>query len=283
MDTLKTTIHSYFFDTRNTEEKVAYSELAAKLNETNGKCFETWGGNGSHFDRRFIGGLDIELDTSSLFNNQWNTAPIEGVSDKGIRVFDWAQDYPINFDERIKRGHYLVITDEMREIRRNTLKCRYCGKMEPAAKGYVFCPHCRGSEYLKEEDLHLTRMMPVDDDSDCPKLSEAERAHLVPLWKEDQITGNSARGKSRMAKARQQVADYYSESIRKAEFKRDVATWCLDHGMMPDIAIAYDHTGRVCFGWSKPVDAATLSQLLNVVSELPWSYDIKCSDGRTLS
>lgn len=281
MTTIRTKLVGYFFDTRNEAEREAYKALAASLKAQGLVCFETWGG--SHYDARWKNGVDVDLEVEHLFDNQWNTAPSEETSDKGYRVFDWAQDYPINFDPRIKRGHYLIITDEMREARRNTLKCRYCGKQEPAQKGYVFCPHCRGSEHLKEADLYLTRMMRVDDKSSPAPLSDAERAHLVPLWRDDQISGNSARGKARMAKARASVKEQFDSAIRKAEFKRDVATWCLDNGLMPDIAIAYDHTGRVCFGWNKPVDDETLARLLDIVSELPWSYDIKTADGRTLS
>lgn len=277
---MKTIIHSYYFDTRNASENAAYIELAERLKNTNGECFETWGGNGSHHHADWDG-KEIELDTSSLFNNQWNTAP-GSLSDKGYRVFDWAQDYPINFDKRIKRGHYLDITPEMREVRRNTVKCRYCGKMEPAAKGYVFCPHCRASEYLKKADLHLTRMKAIDDNSDCAPLTDAEAANLIPLWEADQLTGNSERGKARMAKARQQVEARYKEKLAAIEADRTIGNWCLDHGFLPEIAIYYGHTGRVTFGWNKPIDAEQLSRMLACVSECPFPYEIKCADGKTI-
>jgi len=274
---MKTKIYSYYFDTHNADENAAYNELCTRLRKTNGKCFETHGGN-SHYNAAWKDGVDVELDTSFLVDNQWN-------ADVG-RVFDWAQDSRYVFSSHspyIKRGHYLVITDEMREIRRNTLKCRYCGKMEPAQKGYVFCPHCRANEYLKEKDLFLTRMMRVDDKSDCPPLTDAEKAYLLPLWQADQLTGNSERGKARMAKAREGVASRYAKVVKEAEEERTLATWCLDNGFLPDVAIWYSHTQRAGFGWSKPVDADTLSKLLDVISEAPFAYDIKCADGRTLS
>lgn len=280
---MQTIIHSYHFDVRNAADKAAYKDLCAKLKAQKLKRFCTWG-NGSHY-MPDIDGRTITLETESLFDNQWNTAPIDGVSESGLRVFDWAEDYPINFNKSIKRGHYLEQTAEMREVRRNTCKCGYCGKQEPAAKGYVFCPHCLDSEYLKESDLRLTRMVPVRD-TNKPRapLTEAEKAHLLPLYRDAQINGSTARGKARIAKKRADVQREYQQTIAQAAEKRDAATWIMDNapGLLENW-IYYTHTGRHCFGWRKPLDECLLSDLLEKVSEFPFSYDIKCADGRTLS
>jgi len=282
MQNLKTTIHSYYFDTRNPEEKAAYLALAKELKARGSECFETWGGNG-HYNYKFKNGLDIELETSSLFENQWNTAPIPDISDSGLRVFDWAQDYPIDFSKSIKRGHYLELTDEMREIRRNVHKCGYCGKQEPAQKGYVFCPHCIGSSYLKSSDLPLLRMMPVEFKGNRAPLTEAEKAHLLPIYKEAQLHGNTERDKKRIADDRANLTKKRDKAIYIAETEFTGFSWLMDHGIKTDNCIYYSHTDRFCFGWRNPVDAEFLSELLDVVSEFPFAYDIKTQDGRTLS
>jgi hypothetical protein len=281
---MKTVIHSYNFDIRTKDGAAAYAELRDKLTALGLRCFESHG-NGSHY-MPDVDGREIELETKHLFDNQWNTAPIPGVTEKGLRVFDWALDAISNIGapRGIKRGHWLEQTAEMREIRRNTVKCGYCGRQEPAQKGYVFCPHCLDSEYLAENDLHLTRMLPIDDTRDRAPLTEPERAHLLPLYRDAQLHGVTERGKARIAAARARVESDYKKTIASAEEKRRAATWILDRfPALIDNWLFYEHTGRHCFGWRKPLAGETLSALLDAVSEFPFSYEIKCADGRTLS
>lgn len=284
-NTIKTVLTSYYFNTADKAEKEAYQRLRDELLARGSECFCAWGGTGSHdLGRKFSSGVDVELETDFLFPNQWNTRPI-GDSKSGLRVFDWAEDYPINFDKRIKRGHYLAITDEIREIRQNTYKCGYCGAIEPVAKGYVFCPHCIGSEYLKARELHLTRMVSiVDTDKPRAPLTEAEKAHLLPIYKDAQLHGNTERDKKRIAQARERIEKDYRETIEKATIEHDGLVWLMDHGIRPNNAIYYSHTGRWCFGWrDEGLDSDLVGELLDVISEFPFPYDIKCADGRTLS
>jgi hypothetical protein len=172
----------------------------------------------------------------------------------------------------------------MREIRRNTNGCGYCGKQEPAAKGNVFCPHCIGSEYLKSNELHLLRMRPVNETGDRAKLTPAEHAHLLPIYKDAQLHGNTERDKKRIAKARADVLADYEKTTRNAKTERDGFIWCMDHGIKTDNLIFYNHTGRFCFGWrGDGVDKELESQILDAISGFPFAYDIKTADGRTLS
>jgi hypothetical protein len=111
---METTITSYYFNTSHPEEATAYKGLVARLRETNGKCFNSWSPF-SHYEPDWVEGAPVILETDNLFENQWNTAP-DGVAG-GWRVFDWAQD--CMRDKKIKRGHYLTITREMVEARKN--------------------------------------------------------------------------------------------------------------------------------------------------------------------
>lgn len=283
METIKTTIHAYRYDTRNPEELAAWKELARRLRAQGLTVFESWGGKGHYDFVKPIDGETVELDISDLFDNQWNTKPI-GESANGLRVFDWAQDYPIDFDKRIKRGHYLVQTAAMSEVRRNTYKCGYCGAQEPAQKGYVFCPHCIGSPYLEKKDLHLTRMAPVcDTNKPRAALTTAELAHLLPIYKEAQTRGNTERDKARIAKARADVVAECEKKVRNATTKRDGFLWLMDKGLKTDNVIFYEHSGVFSFGWRKPVCAEVVADILEVISEFDYPCEIKCDDGRTLT
>lgn len=277
MQPITTVYHSYLFDTRNPTDQTAYNDLKANLKGQGLTCFDTWGGS-KHYNPK-LDGVVLTLETAFLFENQWNTAPIEGFSETGIRVMDWAQDYPVDFDKHIKKGYYLDQTEAMREVRRNTVKCGYCGKNEPAQKGYVFCPHCLDSEYLKESELKLTRMMPIDDRSDRQELSQAERDHLLPSYRSAQLHGSTERGTARLAKQRQDIERKYQTETVNAKAERDGLIWLLDRGIKIDNVIYYNHKGMFSFGWRSPVSEGFKSELLDVLSEFPFEYEIKTADG----
>lgn len=272
---MKTTLHTFHFDIRDPEDKAAWCELRKKLAD-GPRCFGPVSSD-VYSPFKELDGQVVELETKCLFDNQWNTDT--------QRIFDFALEY-LQYNPHLKRGHYLDQTDEMREIRRNTNRCRYCNKQEPAAVGNVFCPHCIDSEYLKESDLHLTRLRAVDDDGEQPPLSEAEAAHLLPLYRAAQTHGSTERGKARIHKLRVDIQNRHHKKTQNANTERDGYMWLIDNGLgqlAANNVIFYDHTGRFGFGWRKPLGAAELSVLLDQISEFGWPYDIKTEDGRELS
>lgn len=293
--TIQTVVHAYNLDTSKPDDAKAYAEMCDGLKgwphrmkslsmgrDDNGYYF----GFGSHHD-----GQTITLETDFLFENQWNTAP-EEEGKNGWRVFDWAEDalfYP-NGRENLttRRGYWIEQTPEMREVRRNTNTCGYCGKFQPAANGSVFCMACIDSPYLKASELHLTRLRPVDTPFNVnrPELTQAEKDHLIPLYKEAQTKGTTERGKVYAAKKRSDAAEKCERAIRNATTERDGFLWLLDHvgsGIVEN-CIYYSHTGKFSFGWrSKGVDKEVESAILDCISEFRFPYEIKCADGRTLS
>lgn len=280
MSNIKTVYRSYSYDTSKPNDAKAYADLKAKLKGQGRKVFKTHGGN-SHYQPA-MHGRELELETKHLFDNQWNTAC-------GKRVFDWAEDAifsPYNGRENLKdrRGHYLELTPEMSEVRRNTCACGYCGKQEPAAKGYVFCPHCLSSEYLDEKTLHLLRMLPVDESGinggKRAELTEAERAHLMPLFIDAQLHGTARRNKAKAEKERATALRRYEEAIEAATKRRDGEIWLLDHGLSTDNVIYYDHTGRFSFGWRKPLKGAELEAWAKALEGFPGDFDIETKDRR---
>jgi len=266
---LTTTIHAYNFDVSKPEDAKAWHELCNRLNRESPPIMEAMGN--FYHQVKDLDGQQIELETEYLFDNQWNTAPMNGGN--GLRVFDWALDY-LEI-KSIKRGHYLDQTPAMAEIRQNTLKCGYCGRQEHVLKAMLFCPHCLDSEFLKEEDLYLLRMQPVNSRERRSPLTQAERDYLLPQYTQAQIHGSSERGKARIAKQREDILHKAEVTISDAVDERDGLLWLLDRGLSIENVIYYKHTHKFSFGWRSPVSAEVRSKLLDLLTEFPYDYEIK--------
>ena len=269
MKTINTVLHAYMFYIDQPQGKADYLALVEKLRAAGLKCFETHGGGTHHRDD--LAG-PVTLETKHLFDNQWNTAPVGAHS--GHRVFDWAQDYMPNRNPNLKRGHWLEQTEEMRTMRANRCKCGYCGNQMDMPDVPAFCPNCLDSEYLKSTELHLTRMQPVANDKRAA-LTEAELAERLPLYKDAQLHGSTARGKARIAKRRADIAKKRDAEIHHANVEHDGLLWLMDHGISEE-PIYYSHTGKFGFGWrSSGVDAAVKPELLAALADFPFAYEIK--------
>lgn len=75
------------------------------------------------------------------------------------------------------------------------------------------------------------------------------------------------------AKLIKQAREKCQATIDNATAERDGLIWLLEHGLDTKNAIYYNHTGRWAFGWYKPIDAETKSQMLDVLCEAPFDYD----------
>lgn len=273
---MQSIVHCYHYDVSTAAGLAAWSELQSKLKAAGLRVFETWSGD-SHY-KPAIDGAAVTLATAHIFNNQWNAT----VSGKGVRLFDWALDArPIGAPKHIRRGHWIEQTAEMREIRRNTTECGYCGKQRPAAAGDVFCPAgCIESEYLKESDLYLLRMRPVDAPRDRAPLTPAELANLLPQYRKAQIYGATARGAARIAGKRESIDAKRDKAIANATAEHAGFTFLMDRGIDPGLAIFYPHTARFCFGWRAPLSRAVAADLREALgAEFPAEYDIKEESG----
>lgn len=284
MKTLETTIHQYRFNTDNDAEKEAHRELCTKLRATpnRGHLMNALSDPSSSSRCKLDG--PISVDASHLFDNQWNETTSEDGSRNGWRVFDWYEAvFPHSL---IKAGHYLDITQEMIDIRKETLKCGYCGKQEPESSGLVFCPHCLGSEYLTEGDLRLTSMRSIDDSAAISPLTDTELDYLMPLYIEAQIEGDTRRKEARFKGWRAHVSERFKEAekdLGRAKEERDAMTWLLDRQFFPlDNVIYYTHLPQFCFGWRNPLDKETVSRLLDIISEFPYPYKIRQANGPDL-
>jgi hypothetical protein len=266
---MKTTVHAYRFDLTKPAGREAYAALCAKLEGMGLRKFASLPGENSRLEH-LPDGLSLELETAHLFDNQWNTAPVDGLSDKGIRVFDWRE--PVYFNNGVeikssKGGYWLEQSDEMRAARHNRYACGYCDTQADNPAG-TFHEGCLDSAYLKESDLALLRWQRCEVSSLArrPDLSDSERVYLVPRYTDAQLRGNTERGKARAAKLRRDLTT-----------KRDGMLWVLDTfgPAMVDNCIFYSHTGRFCFGWRTPLSEAVTSDVVDKISEFPFAYTIK--------
>lgn len=280
---LKTKLHTYNFEVRgNPQADADYHKLFRELQTTPGRgsfmnCIASRAEYGARQDPAVF---DIELDTAHVFSNQWNTVDGNGPWD-GHRVFDWYE--PIFENRSIHAGHYLEITQEMIDFRRTLHVCGYCGKnkygMEFAGQ---FCGECFGSEYLKETELHLTRLLPVCDTWDTTRkpLTAEELATIMPRYIEAQTRASGTRETVRKTKARRSVEEKYQKEKQANEEEHNGMVWLLDHDINIENCIYYSHTRMFSFGWRQPVSESVKSALLDVLTEFPFAYEIKTTEGK---
>jgi hypothetical protein len=269
MQTIKTRIHTYAFNTHDPQAREEYKALCAKLRQDKDRRFfnvlEI-----ERKDRLKFDSPDIELETDFVWADQWNTAC-------GKRVFDWYEGIIPGGSNYYKQGHYLDITEEMREARANQLVCGYCGaRYWKQDNPPVFCTRCLDSEYLKETEVYLLRLMPagLHFPTRAP-LTETEQAELLPQYVARQTTGKDSRAVQRKARVRQSVIDKYQKHSHAVETEYKGFMWLLDHAVNTENCIYYSHTGKFSFGWRQPVSASVKSALLDILVEFPFEYEIK--------
>ena len=271
--TIETILHYYRYDLRSEREADAYRTLCQARRSMSMRVFDSLSVDGSDFYSDKIQPLDgqtIQLETKFLFENQWNTARTT-TSESGLRVFDWAENiYP---NKNLKVGMWLEQTEEMIDIRNNTLSCGYCGAQYDREGAPVFCDSCLNSEYLKEHDLFLLRLVSIADSrKDRPEITSKEKKSLLPRYIRAQITGMSDRDKRRAAADRAKIEKDYKDTIGRAKAKHGGFIWLLDHNININNCIYYDHTGVFSFGWKSPIKEAVRDALIEKLDGFPYTY-----------
>jgi hypothetical protein len=180
----------------------------------------------------------------------------------------------------------------MRAIRKEVTKCGYCGAYGTVTDGPDFCTECFTSEYLKESDLKLTRMRPINKTGfgpgcEFPELTDEERARLTLVFKASQGIGNTARAIERRRllgeRAKQKLLDKEksaAQSVADAHMEYGVVTWLLDNGVRNDTVdnlIFYTHTKVFTFGWQdyKLLGDEAIVELLAVLQNCVCGFTFK--------
>jgi len=263
---IKTYLHTYHLDVSKEEDRIEYEKIKINRMINNVELFNVI----ETRNKGTIESREVELETEFIFGNQWNTKD-------GKRIFNWYEEIVPN--KNIKKGHYLNIVPEMIEICEKTYKCGYCGAeyYGHENKG-LFCLACLDSEYLKEDELYLLRLKPVEFDKSSPereKLTEKEKAELLPLYIQRQTTGDDSRNVQKLQKQRKRIEDDYYNTIANAKTECDGMLWLMDHNVSVDNVIYYDHTKRFCFGWRSPIESTVKPTLIEKLKDFPFNYDIK--------
>lgn len=274
---MKTTLHYREFDLSVAADNAAYIALRAAQTRDPKNAFEVWaetGAKGAEFRQKLqdLDGKEVELDTSCLFDNQWNTAAIPGISESGMRVFDfYAERWP---NRSIRTVQWLEITDEMRAIRATVRKCGYCGKHYPGPEGlprFELCTSCVGSEYLKPESFPLLRLKPIDFTGTRAPLTEEETEFLTREHEGAYALAQAAR----RAKLKERIERDAEKSIRDIGTETSGKTRFLDMGLDVDNLIFYPHTGRFCYGWREKVTREGAERIHAQLTKLaPFRYPL---------
>lgn len=284
---MKTKLHTYSFNLGVISEHQAYTLLKERVmresrrrDRTN---FVSTSGDGRAFNHLTkLGDVDgvvtyeVELDVKHLFDNQWNTVAPEGHS--GYRVFDWVE----HFDARNRNviwGHWLEVTDEMVESRQKTRICGYCAAhygtvhdehLTESEETPGFCKKCLGSQYLKEGELYMLRLVPVATkwSSRRDSLTDDERALLMPRYLDAQLEGD----KVRRAQRTEQQRAHLERQRQLDEMKFDGMTRLLNAGIDLSNVIFHDHHPVFKFGWRSELSPSVAEAMQAKLAEIEFPH-----------
>lgn len=261
--TLPSHLIGYWLNLDNPDDQARYKAIKAERRALGIKLFDC-------IDNAHPSGgdnCDVDLETTFLFDNQWNTTD-------GRHVFDWYESIVPN--RRIKIGYFLTITPEMTAIRANTCKCGYCGaEYYDAENSGKFCGRCIDSEYLKEEELHFLRVMPINYKGNRPPLSPDEASRLLPFYVEQQTTAKGSRAVAKRQKQRADIEADYQKETTAAKMEHDGLMWLWERNISLDNVIFYDHSQTFCFGWRHPLDAGVRAKITELLEGFPYHYEMK--------
>jgi len=264
---IKTRLVYYCFDLDNHTESQAWKELKAERAQVGVVMFQTMS---DRYDSPRVT-REVELETTHIFSNQWNTTEESG----NLRVFDWHHEIVQN--RRIKMGHYLEMTPEMIHIREVTFKCGYCGKQYHGANNAgKFCSACLDSVHLKIENLHLLRVVNLSNSyENRPELTDEESSILRADYITRQTRGNTSRANIARRKARADILKDYQNATKTAKIEKDGMIWLWNHGANLENVIFYPHTSQFCIGWRNPLDPDTRAAWDELMRDFPFTWEFK--------
>jgi hypothetical protein len=106
-------------------------------------------------------------------------------------------------------------------------------------------------------------------------LTAEESAMMMPKYVERQTKAKEERTAKAKIDQRAKVEMHYKHAKAEAETEYHGMIWLLDHDINIENCIFYAHTGQFSFGWRSPVDPEVKSKLQEILTEFPYSYDIK--------
>jgi len=202
------------------------------------------------------------VETKQLFNNQYNTV-------EGFRIFEYSEKLSVPNARKMGSGYYISKgIEKIREAQKRVKECGYCGKhyVDSSKK---WCSSCSGSEYLERNNYKLLQLQPLSKDN--PIYDKEPPKYLI----------NKIQIEQRKTASRKVMAEQ-KRDIEKA--KKDVVNaktvllakkWLIRNNVYTDNVIFYSHKDVFSFGWRGTLDKQYKSDLLDVISEFPYNYEIK--------
>lgn len=152
-------------------------------------------------------------------------------------------------------------------------------------EGYEKAREVAGRFTTKDDSARWQAFEEYKTVQEWPTPEWAAIADLTPYMVDDGVM--KQRHAARMpaedrAKLRTRMVADVDHKIEKLKTKLAGFLWVLDAGLPTDNLIYYDHTGVFCFGWREPIGPEFEARILDVISEFPYPYEIRCAGGRKL-
>ena len=280
MRPIKTKVHNYCLNLKNSDEAKTYTALCAERKAAGRKLMAVYSRDKLSYKNYTS---EVTIDPGHFFDNQSNT--LASKAESGKRIFDWYETIVENKD--VKIGMWTEITPELQAARDNTRKCGYCGHQygpyHNPAPADGFCDRCLTSEYLQEKDLPLLRLRPVSDKRHNHKLTKAQLDDLLPRYVTAQTTGAFTANAKRLEEQRAEVQKEFEK--KQEEFERGIDNphieragkeWLLSRGISLSNVLFYRHLGVFSFGWrGDGVGPSVKEALLKVLADFPYRYEIR--------
>lgn len=269
-----------------TEVKEFYFEVGSQIGKIKWRDFEAERANEGLIRSNTVHptfasaivGKEVEIETDYLFADQWNATVAGG---GGFRL----ADFSVFTQGNVREGYYLVMTDEMREVRKNRHICGYCGRqynktlsgMIPVKDGKAYmlqgeyhCLACCGSEHLTEAEAKLTKLCSLASKQERPEIDEAVKTFILREG-ENQYRRRLTSGEHN--EAGREARKEYVERI-------EVIDWLAGRGMASHSAYRTEKGWK--FGWMTPIQPHLEQMMHELLRTFPFRYLLQLPNDRII-
>lgn len=275
MEPIKLKVVKYSLSTKEPAGKAEYAKIKERCAALGYKLFDCISTTGEGIDK--IPEV-VTVEPEHLFSNQYNTV-------EGFRVFDWYESIVINCQTR-KNGYYLegdpATLAALEGLKQSRHQCGYCGKQYDNPTE-LFCTDCLGSEYLREGELYLLRLLPVKISfgADRAALVGEEAERLGAAYRAKQEGMKAIRATLEVKRLQQRADKLETEAaIKKAQIDHETEIQCklLRLGIETDNLIYYAHKDEWVFGWREELSNCEYLRLNGLLCEHRFTLGAKFCD-----
>lgn len=272
-DIIKSKFETYRYDISDLNEKIEYAKLVDYLQSKNYKKWTNYLGYNYNFEKNqnwwnklYKLGSVVEIDTSFLFEEQFNTTKSSG----NLRLHLWSEDIYPNKD--IKQGYYLE-SEELLEVIKEQHKCGFCGaryNKENMPKDKI-CTKCLGSPYLSEDNIKLLRLNSVATPNGLKKyLTKEQVEKLKPKIFRERVKYNKMVAKKDL----KERLERNEKEFQTAKNEYYGTKWLLKKGFNVDNIIFYPHRDIFTLGWKTPLTFDEEQDVKKRLKDFKYSYEI---------